>query len=575
MNPVYIAVMTIVFYIGLRQAFLYRAEFLKSRILQGISVLSVFFSLMIVIGAKIQPGDTIQSGSRTFESFKTIDIFWFLFYIVIGIVVFFNLYLLSQNRKIQMMVHPTDNQSEKLNTKRWLLYSLILAAAWIPVFISYYPGIVPEDGTCSIAMVIGELPWENHFPIFYSLIVGAFIAIGYLLDNINIGIACYSIFQFIVMAGGIGFFLSWLHKKGIGKVCIYFALAYFAAAPMFGNYAIVMWKDPMFSGLLILISIFLYENVAQRREAFLEKKNLILYAIILVFMCLMRNNGIYIAILINMCLFLLYRKHLKKVILTLAGSIAIVFLITGPLYQQLLSAESPFVESVGIPLQQMARTVVTGGKMDEKDKEFMNRLLPLEQYDVYYVPYLVDPVKWADDFDTDFLEAHKKEFFETWLSMLKNNFGTYVEQYLMGTYGYWHIGGDVNYELVKVEIAENTWGMYMSNPLGNFTEYQIKDTFNEKYDYIATGLLVWFLLFDMMLCWMKKKSVYIMPLLVMAGVWITIMIATPTAFGIRYIYVFVLGLPLLFSYPWLIQGQEENETKQMQTDTVSIISCKE
>ena len=55
-----------------------------------------------------------------------------------------------------------------------------------------------------------------------------------------------------------------------------------------------------------------------------------------------------------------------------------------------------------------------------------------------------------------------KEFIETWLGMMKDNLGEYVKQYLMGTYGFWHICGDLEYEFVKFDIPENDWGIGQS-----------------------------------------------------------------------------------------------------------------
>ena len=56
---------------------------------------------------------------------------------------------------------------------------------------------------------------------------------------------------------------------------------------------------------------------------------------------------------------------------------------------------------------------------------------------------------------------------------------------------------------------------------------------------------------------MKRKSIYILPLTGMIGNWLTLMIATPTAFGIRYIYILVIAVPLLLVYPWLTETQRE------------------
>lgn len=557
MNPVYIALTAVLFFLGIRQASGKRGVFREPRVWQGSLCMGLLFALMIVVGAKINPGSGAQDLSLEFGAFHVSDILWLCFYLILGTLLFFNIYLLSENAKIGNGLKTKGKYGG--TEKSWVMYGMILALAWLPIWIIYYPGIMPEDATVSIAMVIGELPWDNHFPVFYSLIVGAFIFVGYCLHNLNLGIAFYSLVQLLTMAAGLGFFLSWLQKKGLKKVYIYLCLAYFAAAPIFGNYAIVMWKDPWFSGVLILLVMFLYDHVALDRQSFLETKRLCYYAGLILLMCLLRNNGIYIAILMNICLLIIYSRQMKRVFAPLIGSIVLVYLITGPVYMYTVSAQNEFVESVGIPLQQMARTVVMGGDMNEKEEHFLNELLPIDKYGQYYNPFLADPIKWAPEFNEKFLDTHKKEFFETWFSMLHKNLDKYVEQYLMGTFGYWHIGRDTNYELMKQEVADNTWGMHQTSPVETYFGYPMKQVLGGKYDYIATGLLIWMLLFDAVLCWMKRQSGYIVPLLIMIGNWMTLMVATPTAFGVRYIYVCVLGLPLLLIYPWLVPGRGKDK----------------
>ena len=208
--------------------------------------------------------------------------------------------------------------------------------------------------------------------------------VGYIFHNFNIGIALYSVFQMLIMAGILGYLLEWIERKGFKKILIYLGLAYFAAAPVFGNYAVVMWKDPIFSGVLILLALQLIDHVALNPDSFLEKKVLISYAGLMILASLLRNNGIYIGILLSAGLLVVYRKRLKRVLITSVVSIGLIWFITGPVYVHVFSAENVFVESVGIPLQQMARVVVTEGEMSAEEEEFMDHLLPLEKYQDYY-----------------------------------------------------------------------------------------------------------------------------------------------------------------------------------------------
>lgn len=547
MNPVYIALFSILIYIGLKFAWKNSGRLKSARILGGTLLLGILFSLMVVAGHKI------HADSAAFLPFTAADVFWFLLYFLAGCLLFFDLYLISVDSKIRNGMTMEVLPASKWNKKNWLLYSIILFIAWIPSLVTYFPGIVPDDATVSMAIVFGEMPWDNHFPVFYTLVVGGFLFVGHCLNDYNISIALCSVFQMLIMAAILGHLMEWLEQKGIKKILIYLGLAYFAAAPVFGNYAVVMWKDPVFSGILILLTLLLIDHVVIKPDSFLYKKILICYSGLIILASLMRNNGIYIGILLSAGLLIVYRKRIKRVLITSVVSLGLVWFITGPVYEHVFSAENVFVESIGIPLQQMARVVIEDGKMTEEEKAFMDHLLPLEKYQDYYWPFLADPVKWAPEFDTEYLDSHKTEFFKVWLSMLTKNFDIYVKQYLMGTYGFWHIGGETNYEFVKTDIAKNWWGMYQSQPFENRLGYPMQEKLAERYDYISTGLLVWILLFDIVLCWMRKKSIYMIPLLVLAGNWITLMAASPTAFGVRYIYVLVIGLPLTVLYPWLLR----------------------
>lgn len=50
-------------------------------------------------------------------------------------------------------------------------------------------------------------------------------------------------------------------------------------------------------------------------------------------------------------------------------------------------------EQLGVPLQQISRTIVMDGDLSKKDKAFMNQLLPIKDYEAYS-PSLADSIKW-------------------------------------------------------------------------------------------------------------------------------------------------------------------------------------
>jgi hypothetical protein len=554
MEPVHMAVMAVFLYIGSINIYRKKQLLKGKRVAAGISLLTFSLAMMTLIGGKISLSE------RVFERIRSSDIVWIFLYCVIYGILFSNLLLLVKNSIVKNhIIRKTEVITDKTTCgitrpySLWLIYGGVLMLFWLPVFFIYFPGIVADDSTISIAMYLKEMSWDNHFPVFYSLILGTFVKLGEILGNTNIGVAMYSFLQLVVMAAGLGHFLVWMRLKGINKIYVYGAIAFFASAPLFGNYAIVMWKDPIFSLLLLLMVLFLYDHVASNKESFLERKCIIQYICLSVGICLMRNNGVYVVGLISVVLMGIYWQQWKRALIACSSGILISLIITGPVYQNVFSAENLFVESIGIPLQQMVRVVVMEGKMTEAQEEYMDNLLPMEEYVEVYNPYLVDPVKWAPDFDNEFLESNKTAFFQTWLGMLGPNFKIYTESYLMETLSFWRIGEEIPYELVKTNITGNGWGIYSYMPVENLTGYQITEVLNQKYDFIPTAVPIWIVFINMLFCVVMKKLRYIVPLLPLTGTWLTMMVATPTAFGLRYVFVYVLALPLALIYMWMVK----------------------
>lgn len=91
---------------------------------------------------------------------------------------------------------------------------ILIFVAWIPFFLRFYPGIVTSDSYSQIEQTIGLIGLSDHHPITHTAIIGIFINIGLkLTNNINVGIALYSIFSMIAMATMDALVLKYLRKR--------------------------------------------------------------------------------------------------------------------------------------------------------------------------------------------------------------------------------------------------------------------------------------------------------------------------------------------------------------------------
>ncbi len=103
------------------------------------------------------------------------------------------------------------------------------------------------------------------------------------------------------------------------------------------------------------------------------------------------------------------------------GMILCILLVQGPGYQTLGIDQAGFVESVGIPIQQVSYTVVRDVALEEIEEDFLEKILPIRTIEDNYSPVLADTIKFHPEFDTSFFEAHKAELESGFIWMEKRS----------------------------------------------------------------------------------------------------------------------------------------------------------
>lgn len=211
--------------------------------------------------------------------------------------------------------------------------------------------------------------------------------------------------------------------------------------PYFATYTIAMWKDPLFSAAVLMLTLLIFDLAASKGHVLqTEKAWLPAFALSCLVACLFRSNGILVAILLAVVLAamaLRSRSAYKKPAAIGAATAIAALLFTGPVFTALGVTPAAKAEGVGIPLNQMARVAATGGIMSDEDKRYLNELLPLELYETVYTPTCVDSVKWKNPEFNE--EALSDDFWRHWLSMGIENPVTYLESWELQTVGYWSI----------------------------------------------------------------------------------------------------------------------------------------
>lgn len=332
----------------------------------------------------------------------------------------------------------TEGEFDK---KSFFLRVLSVLICWFPVFLAVWPGFFVYDARDELLQVInGE--YSTHHPLLHVLFMGETVQWVYELSgSYNLGIACYTLVQMILLAVIFSLVIGILQKEGMKKrERVLFAL-YFGLFPVIVMFALCSAKDGLFMGML-LFSVVLLRRLTEDGEAFLQKKGQVISLILsCLLMLLLRHNAFYAFAVFAVSYLLLCKKTgvICKCKQT-AGLFAVIlvgYLFLNQGLTLLFDADdSEHQELLTVPIQQMSRVYKMGeGAMSPEDVLTLSEILP-EKAMARYVPKISDGVKM--DFDNEAYAQNPSKYLKLWIKLgLKNPF-TYANAWLMTSYGFWY-----------------------------------------------------------------------------------------------------------------------------------------
>lgn len=504
-----------------------------------ILIYSLLFSTMIMFMSKTVVGDIFSNTKDAYiKNFNYMDVLIFLMVFITSYIIFnFIIYSIDKNKN--------ENIQRKPNKKFLIIIFILLLICWLPYILTYFPGGLFSDTYYSINMAIGKNRINNHHPILYTLIWKLLFNIS---KDYTISIFLFTIFQYLFMGFTCTCLIYYMYRKGINKIIIIFSFLYFSLFPLIPFYIISLWKDTLFSIWILIYSVFLLYIF--NRKNYIEKatnyKNIIILIIISFFVSFSRNNGIYIVGLTNIIIimYLLKKEKSKRVkIFSLLNvlNILLIFIIQGPIYNLLNLNVDKKIESLSIPVQQVAY-ISNNIKMGKKDLKILNRIMPISKVKEKYTPMIVDTLKWDDSFNQDYFNSNIYNFLKIYIKLIFKHPKMATNAYLLQTVGFWNINESSSVGYIQNEMWYNK-PYKMSDKFQSTFGFSIKQILNPKI-YINYAIFIWIMLFTIFYLLYRKKYKLIMAILPNLFVWLTIMIATPLAFSLRYVFSIVLSLPL-------------------------------
>lgn len=440
-----------------------------------------------------------------------------------------------------------------------------LLLGWMFWFLYNYPGVMTPDSISQFSQVTGLIPYSSHHSLIHTLLFGLFYRIGHgLTGSVNAGIACYILFQMLVLAGVETCCVSQLAKNGLPRWMLALWVAFWALVPYNGIYAVTMWKDILFSAFVLLYAIVLFR--LQKNPDWNVKTHcgvLILTFVSGWLTCMLRSNGLYVFLFMLPFVLISFRRQLKVMLPLQFAVLFLALLMKGPVFHYFGVADPHFTESLSIPLQQVARVVTEGRSLSDEQEALINQVVDMSLIPEYYDPVISDPVKALVLYNNaDYLAAHKAEFFRLWAELGLAYPRDYAEAFIDQTKGYWY-PAPANlrtYEGMSPNEAGLSWPHLLRGQLPvKISELLLKmpDIFPVYGLLWSIGAFTWLMLFLAAWQFLYGERRYLLLFLPFIGTILTLLIATPVASDLRYAYPVFLGMPFMISITFLCRKQEE------------------
>ena len=533
----------------------YKKYFNKFKGKMTYRVISLIFSLLMVFGYSY---DVAGNSSLVFGS---VSIIIFSILKMIGYFVLFNtaIHLLND---IVVKKKIKDEKLPKILSlfdKHPFLFSfIVIVICYLPYIIAYYPVIINYDAANQIKEVMGihtrymdsvvllnpNVYITNFNPIIHTLLIGGLFKVGYLIGNVNFGMFLYSIVQLIIVISVFAYSIYYLNKIKVNKKLILIILGIYALVPLFPFYAMTAVKDVIFSSLILLYCIKLYDIMKYKQTT----KQYILFSLLVLLIILFRNNGIY-TIVLSLPFAMILKKEIRKPILIIfIFNIAMYIGYNKVLLPSLEIANTSIREMLSVPFQQTARYAkYYGDEISDEDKKIIDKVLGYDDLGERYEPDLSDKVK--NKYNKYTTDEELKEYFQVWFKYLLKRPGVYIDA-TINVYGYfypntsaWYIYTDLNHKLPEAGFD------YHFNGLNGLRS--ILSAYGEAFPYIPIlgtianiGMVVWIHILLLGMLIVNKMKKYIV-LLLPAFSLILVCIVGPANTYFRYILPCVFALPSL------------------------------
>lgn len=444
-----------------KNKFSYLEEYRKSKLLNTLIVILACYTVFAFWGFEF----FLDSA---FMIFTTENMFMFLSLCIFTVYPFYAIISLYEKFKKKQLL----KQTEQPKPTRVRLTSFGLMAVILTVWcLILSPGNMTSDNVDQWLQATDCYPIYNAHPAIHTILI-RLTTVFYKSPIV------YIILQSVLFAYILSGFFGILYKKGAPKKLLYALSVIIAIAPNTVAMLTCPSKNILFAILICWLTIQLLEMFDDPKAFFKSPLKMLQFVLAIAFNYLIRHNTfVFLPIVIAACIYFtvkLYRSIKLKPVICVTVAILITQLISGPVYN---AFDVQRGESSGLPITSLILPFTTAVKYDiplsEETVEYLEKILPLEEYEKRYSPYNGDIFGWSLPLP-DTSDVTTSEAMRHYLNFLSERPDVVIKDRLDGVNLIWDVFShpDVNHDRYALGI----WGpAHLSDYAEQFPDVFVPD----------------------------------------------------------------------------------------------------
>ena len=553
-------------------------KYLKSRLI--VLILSLLGGIALTYGAMLANDESL---AKNFGIDKILTLFFYTF-----ILFLVNNFLFSKIDK-----HSSKNtknaESSKLafSKKNFFILWGIIFILWIPILLAYFPTIWTYDVDTQFPAITNTLTTSQQ-PVLHTFFMQTIFMIGNgIFKNQEAGMALLSIIQMLIMSAIFAYAIEKIsipiRSKRARMLTKIILIIFFGLVPFNSIMSISMTKDPIFSGLLLLVILKIYDIIDNNN---VSKKNACILVLLCILTMLFKTYSIYAFALFTIIVPFFINKGIRlKVVMLCLISLISAFSINTGLNTIANATPAPSTEAWSVPVQSL---ICLGNTHPELIPEYgtggtVFGIAPRddfsENFNAHCQKQVADGAKvsWYTSLDNG--HTTKKDILKAWIKYGLKYPIDYIDIYGNMTLGAWY-----PYDTTHAEIYGGK--PYLMTNFHDIQNFEIKDydsklpalkegleaiatdSIHQEYPIIslifAPATYIWIIIFILFYLIHKKSKAEMIPIVLLLSILAVILFGP--GIMIRYMYHFMVITPIiLIRVLWKPKPLTNNKTTTSST----------